>query len=377
VKKGYIRLLIVCFLFIGFLTLNEFLDILNIYTLAFFIFILAAAVYYYLGYEKNNPRYQRDTVLNVLIYSVTYLIVTNLLGLLTGFYRTIYNLSLLSMLKNTIPIILIIILSELIRYMIVAKAGRYIAIQALTVIIFVLLDMTVYIGSFKGMSADVVRYSIAIILPSITKNIMLTYITSKAGYKPAVLYRVLFEVPAYMLPIFPNFGLYVGGVLQIISPVILLCIIYYSFFKLNPNPKAAKPNKVLETAGTIIVVVILFAAFSLTSGWFKYYAITIGSGSMEPRINIGDVAIVQKLNTKEINNLKEGQILVFNHSGRTIIHRIIRIVPLNNENYFYTKGDNNNTEDGYPIEVKDIIGTASLKIPYIGYPTLWLQKLTQ
>ena len=376
-KKGYIRLLIVCFLLIGLLTLNGFLSILNTNTFVIFLLISAIILYYYLGYEKNNQRYKKDTILNVLIYSITYIIITNLLGVLVGFYRTIYNLSILSILKNTIPIILIIIISELIRYIIMTKGSRYRAIQILTVVIFVLLDMFIFIGSFNNMSKDAVKYIIAFILPSITKNIMLTYITSKVGYKPAILYRALFELPTYLLPIFPDFGLYAGSILQTISPVILLVITYYSFLRLTPQKKVTKRNKRLDIITTIIIVSILLVIFALTSGWFKYYAITIGSGSMEPNINIGDVAIVTKLNNKEISSLKEGQILVFNHENKMVIHRIVKIVQLNNEYYFYTKGDNNNAEDGYPIEVKDIIGTASVKIPYIGYPTLWLNNMVK
>jgi signal peptidase len=98
---------------------------------------------------------------------------------------------------------------------------------------------------------------------------------------------------------------------------------------------------------------------------------------MTGAINKGDIIIVKKLNTNEIDKLKEGNILVFNYSGKVIVHRITKIVLTQNEKYFYTKGDNNVAEDGYPIRQKDIIGVTTLRMPYLGYPTVWLNELIE
>lgn len=40
-----------------------------------------------------------------------------------------------------------------------------------------------------------------------------------------------------------------------------------------------------------------------------------------------------------------------------------------------TKGDNNNANDPWVITEDDMIGTVSFMIPYIGYPSVWVNEL--
>ena len=373
-KKGHIRLLIICFLLISFFMINGFLSILNPFTLALTLFLITAGLYYYLGYEKDTKKFRKETMWTVINFTLAYYIITYLLGLVTGFYRSIYDLSILSIFNNTIPIILIIILSELTRYMIITKGSNYKSIQILTVVVFTIIEMLLFIASFSSIT---IMHIISIIIPIIAKNILLTYLASKVGYRSAILYRALFELPIYILPIFPNFGIYIGSIVRTISPIILMSIIYYEFLKVKPKQIIAKKKGKIGIISFASICVILFFIVSLTSGWFRYHAIVIGSGSMRPTINEGDVIIVRRLNDREISTLQEGDILVFNHNGDMVAHRIVRKVQLNNEYFFYTKGDNNTSEDGYPVEVADVIGRVSFRIPVIGYPTLWLSRMAQ
>ena len=41
---------------------------------------------------------------------------------------------------------------------------------------------------------------------------------------------------------------------------------------------------------------------------------------------------------------------------------------------YYTKGDANNNVDGIVIEEDMTIGVVKVKIPYIGWPTVWFNK---
>lgn len=378
-KKGYIKILIVSIILILLLSLNSILDILNIYTFILFLFITMIIIFYYLGYEKNNHRFQKDVMLNILIYSVVYIIITNISGLFIGFNKTGYNLRVISILENIIPVILIITMTEIIRYIFITKCSLYKTIYLLLMIVFILFDITLSINRYNLQILDeLVNVIISIILPSISKNIMLNYLTLKVGYKPAILYRFIFELPIYFFPIFPDFGMYIESILKIVSPAILMYMIHYSFEKIRNKEVIIKKTKFnYETINLIVFSIIILMIVSLSSGWFKYYFLTIGSESMTGSINKGDIIIVKKLNDNEINNLKEGDILVFQHSKKIIVHRIVRILVIQNNNYFYTKGDYNESEDGYPIEKKDIIGTTSFRMPYLGYPAVWLNELVR
>jgi signal peptidase len=102
--------------------------------------------------------------------------------------------------------------------------------------------------------------------------------------------------------------------------------------------------------------------------------IAIGSGSMSPKIDKGDAVIYEKFDGK--NMPKKGQILVFHKNKKIIVHRIVDVVDINDkEKIYYTKGDNNDSPDGYPIEIKDIVGVVKTRIKYIGIPSVYISEL--
>lgn len=85
----------------------------------------------------------------------------------------------------------------------------------------------------------------------------------------------------------------------------------------------------------------------------------------------GDIAIVKKENKYDV-----GDIIVFMKEGMTapIIHRVVKI---NSDNTYQTKGDNNSGQLPYEKAIKDeeIIGKVILIIPKLGYLKLAITKL--
>ena len=59
-----------------------------------------------------------------------------------------------------------------------------------------------------------------------------------------------------------------------------------------------------------------------------------------------------------------------------ITHRIINIDVINDEYFISTKGDRvGNVVDDWLVKRKDVIGVVKFRIPYVGYPTVWLNNL--
>ena len=95
---------------------------------------------------------------------------------------------------------------------------------------------------------------------------------------------------------------------------------------------------------------------------------------MEKEISIGDVAIIQKCSSNDVN---VGDIIEYQMEGYTVIHRIIEKTQKNGEFYFITKGDNNLTPDQNEVREGQLIGKVIFKIKYIGYPAIWLHLLKE
>ena len=99
---------------------------------------------------------------------------------------------------------------------------------------------------------------------------------------------------------------------------------------------------------------------------FGYKPFIVLSGSMEPTIMIGDIAIIKEIKADKLN---VGDIIAFRSGNSVITHRIIE----KDGEEFITKGDNNNTEDRYPVKSESIEGIYVRRIAQLGNFAMFLQ----
>jgi len=145
----------------------------------------------------------------------------------------------------------------------------------------------------------------------------------------------------------------------------------------NKNSKKGKIYKIIYIFLLILLIynsVLIIQSIicpDKTPSFLGIKTYIIVSGSMEPKLNIGDIAIVKNTDT---NTLEEGDIISYREGQIVVTHRIENVVKTNNDIKFQTKGDNNNTVDKNLINKYDIEGKFIGKIPYLGYALLWLQN---
>ncbi len=327
-----------------------------------------------IGFPREKLLHTKDTMQQIFIYAFLYLIFTYLCGIFTGFFESSYNLTFKGIMINIIPVILLIIGEELLRYQILKKSNSKKIIPILLVTSFVLLDVLLKFRLYNYHQAtELLKCLGTVILPSISRNILLSYVTLKGGYKPTILYRLIMELPIFILPIIPDLGDYIKAILEFAVPMFLLL----RFNSLYTKEKISfiGNKRVIRIIRNTFIGIIIGVMVYFISGLFKYYALTIASGSMEPNIKIGDVLIIKKTNSDELSIFEKGDVLAHNYQGKTIVHRIISIEKENEKYIFQTKGDNNNGNDNYEITEEMVIGKAIFKIPYIGYPSVWLSYL--
>lgn len=369
---GLLTFMLFALLFNSFIT-----KIFSRYSICVFIFLLGVIAYFLLGFEKNKSRYNKDIILSLIIYITIYYISTYLFGLFIGFSKNVYNFDFISIVNNIVPVIILIFVSEILRYIINSKIKDSYLLLGLSLIVFSMIDITFTLNATNfGDFYTVLKVIGLFVLPSLGKNFLFTYLSVKVGFKPNMVYRYLMDIPKYILPIIPNFGAYVESIIYIAFPILVFVIIYNNLKKVdrkvNRIIKSKKSKRTIITYYIIIPLLIITVA--LTSGYFKYQAIVIATGSMSPNINKGDVVVIKKLNDNEIRNLKIGDILVFNRENKIVVHRIYKIYSSGDEIFFKTKGDNNNAPDSYLIEIHEILGIVKLKVRYIGYPTVALYE---
>lgn len=93
--------------------------------------------------------------------------------------------------------------------------------------------------------------------------------------------------------------------------------------------------------------------------WIGYGTATVMSGSMEPKLKVGDLVILEPVNRRD--SLKKGDIIVYRSGKRRIVHRLISV----SKSTLRVKGDANNRED-QPIRFRQVEGKVIFRIPKAG-----------
>lgn len=336
-----------------------------------FLFVSFIALYSVFKLDIKNDFKYRKILKTVIIFLLFYFIFIYVGGLFTGFVRTIYKISFDNFKYNIIPTIIYIVLMELIRSIYIDKSDKNKIIIVISCIIFILYDSfsKFYLYDLK-VTDDLYEYIGLVVLSSIARNIFLSILCSKSNAINCIIYRIIMETYIFIVPIVPDFGPYINSVLETALPLLMGLILIRPQNTVLASPVKNKYSRVLSFSVTFILLIIIL----VNSGFIKYQMFVIGSNSMNPYIYRGDAIIAKKTNSKEIKNIKKGDILVFRWNNKIISHRVYKIIKKDNELYFKTKGDNNDQVDDNLAKEKDIIGTVSFRIKYIGLPSVWLRE---
>ena len=351
----------------------------NVYVLPFILFICDFIFFLVLGFEKKNKRLNKIVDFDVFMFSMVFLILYYLFGIIIGYAESNNYLTLYGLTVFIIPTILKIVFKEHLRNSLLTKSGNNKFLIVYSVLLFIMIDILPALSILKISNMhDVFLFIALALLPSITVNIFATYINIKVGYMPVIIYLLIFSLYQYIVPIVPNPSEYLKAIIDFVLPILILFKVRKIVNKYSDEDQEIDRNYKRSAIIILIIPIILtIVIIYFVSGYFRYYALAIASGSMNPVFDRGSVVIIEQVNEKydNYNKLKEGEIIAFKAEKNIVVHRLIRIVNTGHELYYYTKGDANEEEDDYLIKKENIIGIVRFKIPYIGYPTVWFSEV--
>ncbi len=373
-KRSYLKLIIFDIILITIFLLNSFiLNILNNYYMVVFLIILLVLFKLIFGFEKDKSRYIRDIIVNMSIIYLISFIIYYVFGIFIGFVRTDNYLNFYGITRLIIPFVATIILKEFLRFQVLKKTEKSKALIVTTCIVFILLDIT-RVLNIKALSDNYTTFIFIALrfLPIISNNVVCTYISLKTGYKPNLFWLLIAESYTLFLPFIPNVGLYIDSLIKLIFPFVFMYNVHGFISKREKNIPVSYMKKSTYIEIPILAVFVFVLAY-FVSGFFRYFAIAVATGSMTPNINVGDVVIVDQ--ETDYKKLKIGEVIAYKYDDVVIVHRLFNIAIIDDDYYFYTKGDANNKEDNYIIYPDTIIGKVNFRLPYVGLPTVWINQL--
>lgn len=334
----------------------------------FAVFIIIYTFLLKMYFDKRNI-YKSSYVeanISLIIFGIIFVLSAYAIGIFFNFVKSPYQLGFRSLLINVIPIIVIVICTEIIRYILLSKKYKY--NNLITFIITFFIDGIILIDSINTSNLNGILTVIGYVwLSAFFANILYTHISPKYGYSGIILYRLIILLYPYLIPVIPNIYIFLKAFIRMIYP----CIIFLIFEKTFDRKRTIIPVKyrVRELVISVLTIVIsLFIIFSV-SGNFKYTFLVVGSGSMSKTINKGDIVFY-----KATKNVDEGDIIVFKSNDILMLHRITDKRIINGRESYYTKGDaNDKLDDGFRTS-DDIKGKVLFRIPKIGYINIWLRE---
>ena len=340
-----------------------------------FFGILCFSTYKLLGFSKKRASLNYNAGQLIIITIIIYYVSIYLFGLFFGFLKNSYSLTLTSIVRNTVPVIIMYILKEIYRYIIVSKKNNKSFLPMLVVtLLLAFLDIIMEINGYDLSSTRGITEMIgALILPKLAISALLSYIAYNFSYKLAIVFLVFIDLPKYFLPLLPDLGMYVSSILALV----LVFVIYYQLSLIREKYERKLPLTKTKTSklkiGLLLAILLMFVG--LVSGLFKYHLFAIASNSMIPVFERGDAVLIEKIKKEEMNELKEDDILAFYYNNQVIVHRIMSIKNTNGELLIKTKGDNNEIPDGWTVNNDMIYGKVIGVVRYIGIPSVELSEL--
>jgi signal peptidase I len=140
----------------------------------------------------------------------------------------------------------------------------------------------------------------------------------------------------------------------------------------GPRGALRRRLKVVTTSlarGTLVGLglLVMWCLLPVLMGW---QSTVVMSGSMSPKIQVGDVVVVRPVQTSQ---LRPGQVLLVDdpdHAGEMRLHRLVQ----RRGDELVLRGDANGHEDSSPVSLTAVHGVGTIRVPSVGLPLVWARQ---
>lgn len=376
-KKVFILYIyLICFLIIGkiFIEPNYWDLYINIYQ-PFNLIILTFLAYNLNKDGKDYFKKKKSLLEIIIIIMMIYGIIYFLSGLFFTFVRSPYNHSLLGIIKNSWSYLVVIFFTEYVRYTLIKYSGsKPVYFILIALLLFILeLNFSTLENNFQTNEA-IFKYFVSIMIPAICHNLVANFLVLRGNYKVSIVYLLVLKMLTIFLPVFPKLDWFFATLYELLLGFIIY-VFTSDFYEKNIVRLRSKRSSNTNSWSYIPWLICLIILVLFVAGFFKYKPVAIVSNSMYPVIKRGDAVISKKLSINELDEIKLNDVIEYKLGGSSIVHRVVSIdIDENGELVFVTKGDNNKEVDSDKVTKAQVVGIVDLKIPVIGFPSVWLTE---
>ena len=325
------------------------------------------------SYSNTKPGIfpYRSLILPIISIACFSIFLRNMLGFITGFGLSPYVTSLRAAVFNMYFFTSRVLGFEYARTFIVQKMfkTKENIVNLLEIaLLFTILDINFMHFFYISSELELIKYLSSELLPVFSLNIFLTYLVFWGGALSSITFIAISKGYYYFAPIIPDIPWTLESILGVLIPFIGIVIL--SNTKLF-STYVVRKNERIGFKGMIQILTPLMILL-ITTGLLGLRPLIVGSGSMQPTLNVGDMVIITKAS---INDVAEGDIIAYVSEQGIVVHRVYKIVKHENKYLVITKGDANNEPDSTPVDERLIIGKVVATIPKVGLLQLYMREI--
>ena len=287
-------------------------------------------------------------------------------GLFSSFGQSPYSFTPTGIMTNLIFVATMLIGMELSRAWLINQLGKKHAFLALVFVGLLYTLLTISLTQIIGLKLELesITFLNSTFLPLLAENLLASFLALLAGPLPAIAYRGMLQGFWWFCPVLPDLPWVFKGLIGTALPIIGLVVVN-SLYSPQPRRRQAKRAKEGSLAGWIVTTVVAVAIIWFAVGLFPIHPALVGSGSMRPTMDVGDVVIIAKVPADVVN---QGDIIQFRKEEKiTVMHRVVEIQETEGAKSFITKGDASDEPDTDPVISENVVGKAVFNIPKIGW----------
>ena len=344
--------------------------------------LVALSAVFICGLRNIQEWLNRDIVLTGLLIGISQITVLVFLSLFTGFAKSPYQFTPLSVTLNVTYFLPMLLAFELSRTHFIKSCPKKKVIIGIGLIglFYALIGFPTTSLLASGTPLDTLKFLGSNFLPTLAQSIFATFLALLGGPVASIAYLGSLDAVQWLSPILPNPEWTIRALIDTLAPTIgLLAVIQTTspfalvrsgiMSRLDARPRIHRTKKSFPLSWTAIIIAGAILVWSST-GLLGFKPSVVASGSMTPALEVGDLSIITKVN---VDTIRPGDIVQYVKDGEIIIHRVIEIQDIGKDaKVFITKGDANAVADS-PVPQAAVLGKTILIIPKVGWISVYLR----
>jgi signal peptidase I len=297
-------------------------------------------------------------------------------GLFSGFGKNPASFTAIGILGNLFYVGMMLVGMEISRAFLItlfSQKHRFLAIGLVSLLYtLIAIPLSQFLSfSLDIQSADLIMSSW---LPLLAENLLASLLVLIAGPRASLAYRGLLAAFWWFCPVLPDLNWVFKGLFGAVIPILGIILVnsYYTHQAVRGQPKRVIKKTALQS-GWIITALVCVVIVWFAIGVFPFQPQLVGSGSMNPALQTGDIVIVAKMPADKI---RLGDIVQYRKDeNTTIIHRVVAFDQTGGYKTFITKGDSNSSVDENPVLPDNIIGKVVFNLPKVGILSIIIKNI--